>query len=52
MTFILFYFIFQSTNFANPVYEQFYADSRQTLLSKDSDEESDEDVEAQKNGKV
>jgi len=32
--------LFQSTNFANPVYEQFY-DSRQTLLPKDDDSDDE-----------
>ncbi|WAR10069.1 LRP1-like protein [Mya arenaria] len=31
----------KSTNFANPVYEQFYDNSRQTLLPKNEDEDSD-----------
>lgn len=43
---------FQSTNFANPVYEQFYADSRQTLLEKDDDDDSDDEGVRQKNGHV
>ncbi|XP_060590385.1 low-density lipoprotein receptor-related protein 1-like isoform X5 [Ruditapes philippinarum] len=40
-----------STNFANPVYEQFYADSRQTLLPK-SEDSDDETPPPKKNGSV
>ncbi|XP_053386538.1 low-density lipoprotein receptor-related protein 1-like isoform X2 [Mercenaria mercenaria] len=41
----------KSTNFANPVYEQFYADSRQTLLPK-KDDSDDEASPSKKNGSV
>ena len=46
---IVFIFSFQSTNFANPIYEQYYThkDSRQELL-KAEDSDDDEDISKNK----
>ena len=45
----VFIFSFQSTNFANPIYEQYYThkDSRQELL-KAEDSDDDEDISKNK----